>query len=190
MPLVYQHRRKDTNEVFYIGIGKSKKRAYTAIRRNPHWHNIVNKAGFEVDILIDGCTWKDACNIESGLIESYGRHDLGLGSLSNQTNGGDGGFGMIVSNEAKEKIRQYQLSLNKKGQPGRKQSDEVRDKIRQTLSGRNRPEEVKEKLRKPKSNKQNYSYPKSKIDCPYCGKQSQPATAYRFHFENCKNKVI
>jgi hypothetical protein len=27
MPIVYTHRRKDTNEIFYIGVGKSVKRA-------------------------------------------------------------------------------------------------------------------------------------------------------------------
>ena len=28
MAIVYQHRREDTNEVFYIGIGETLKRAY------------------------------------------------------------------------------------------------------------------------------------------------------------------
>jgi hypothetical protein len=31
---VYKHIRKDTNEVFYIGIGKTEKRAYNKICRN------------------------------------------------------------------------------------------------------------------------------------------------------------
>jgi hypothetical protein len=90
MAVVYQHRRKDNNNIFYIGIGKSRNRAYSKINRNKHWWNIVNKTGYEVDILIEGCTWKQACDIEKGIISSYGRADLGLGLLVNLTDGGEG----------------------------------------------------------------------------------------------------
>lgn len=189
MAIVYQHRRKDTNEVFYIGIGKNRKRAYEKYHhRNQHWKSIVAKYGYEADVLIEGIEWADACKIESGLILDYGRSDLNLGGLVNQTNGGDGGYGMILKPESKEKIRQFQLSLNKKGKPGRVQSDDIKDKIRKKLSGRKRPIEVLEKLKKPKSSTENYKKPKKKIECPHCGLQSQPALAYRFHFDNCKNK--
>lgn len=176
---------------FYIGIGKSEKRAY---QRNHHrsnyWKNIAAK-GYRVDIIFDDLTWEEACNKEKELISLYGRNNLSEdGLLCNLTDGGDGGFGVVVREDTKEKIRQYQLSLNKKGQPGRQQSDETKEKIRQTLKGTTRPEEVKEKMRKPRSNKANYSYPKSAISCPYCGKEAQPALAYRWHFENCKHKLI
>jgi hypothetical protein len=90
MAILYQHRRKDNNDIFYIGIGKSKNRAYSKINRNKYWHNIVNKIGYEIDILIDGCTWKQACEIEKDMISSYGRYDLGLGLLVNMTDGGEG----------------------------------------------------------------------------------------------------
>lgn len=45
MALVYKHIRLDTNQVFYIGVGKTDKRPYSKIYRNKHWHNVVNKAG-------------------------------------------------------------------------------------------------------------------------------------------------
>jgi len=189
MAVVYQHRRNDTNDVFYIGIGKDRKRSYSKHHRNKHWFNIVNKCGYSIDVLIDGCSWEDACEIEKGLISDYGRSDLGLGLLVNETDGGDGGFGIIVKEETREKIRQFQLSLNKKGKPGRKQTDDIKEKIRQSLKNRKRPIEVVEKLKKPKHDKTNYSYPKSKIECPYCGINAQPSLAYRWHFDNCKNKI-
>ena len=188
MAIVYQHRRKDTNEIFNIGIGRDRKRAYSKHHRNNHWHNVVNKVGYEVDILIDGICWGYAQEIERGMIKDLGRSDLGEGTLVNQTDGGDGGFGIIVKESTKEKIRNFQLSLNKKGKPGRKQSEEIKNKIKNTLKGTSRPEEVKAKLRKPKTNKENYSYPKGKIVCPHCSKEAQPALAYRWHFDNCKNK--
>ncbi len=34
MAIVYQHRRKDTNEIFYIGIGKNTNRAYNKYSRS------------------------------------------------------------------------------------------------------------------------------------------------------------
>ena len=48
---LYYHTRLDTNQVFYIGIGSSKKRAYSKSCRNKHWVNTVNKYGYEVQIL-------------------------------------------------------------------------------------------------------------------------------------------
>jgi hypothetical protein len=189
MAVVYRHIREDTNEVFYIGIGKTDKRAYNKFHhRSIFWKNIA-KNGFKVDIIFDDLTWSEACEKEKEFILIYGRRDLGLGSLVNMTDGGDGGFGVIVKDETKEKIRQYQLSLNKKGKPGRTQSEEVRRKIKETLTGRKRPEDVIQKMRKPKLNKENYSKPKQKIECPHCQMMSQPSLAYRWHFDNCKNKI-
>lgn len=187
MAIVYKHIRKDTNEVFYIGIGKSEKRAYDMKHHRSEFHQNISKRGVNVEIIYEGLTWKDACKKERQLIQSYGRRDLGLGTLVNMTDGGDGGYGMIMTDEAKEKIRQFQLSQDTpwKHRPVR---EEVKEKIRKTLTGRKRPEEVVEKLRKPKSNKENYSYPKQKIECPHCGKMAQPALAYRWHFNNCKTK--
>ncbi len=108
MAIVYQHRRKDTNDIFYIGIGKNKNRAL-AYGRNPHWNRVADKYGYEVDILIDGCTWEEACEIEKGLIKDYGRADLGLGKLVNLTDGGDGILGHkhsydTINNMSKERL--------------------------------------------------------------------------------------
>lgn len=41
MAIVYQHRRLDTNEVFYVGIGKTERRAYSIHGRSRHWSNVV-----------------------------------------------------------------------------------------------------------------------------------------------------
>lgn len=190
MAVVYRHIREDTNEVFYIGIGKTEKRAHEKHHhRSDFWKNIA-KNGFKADIIFDDLTWEEACEKEKEFILLYGRKDKGLGSLVNMTDGGDGGYGIIVKEETKEKIRLFQLSLNKKGKPGRKQSSEVREKIKNTLTGRKRPDDVIQKMRKPKPNKENYAKPKQKIECPHCEMLSQPALAYRWHFDNCKHKKI
>jgi hypothetical protein len=103
MAVVYQHIRKDTNEVFYVGIGKDVKRAYQKKSRNKYWNNIVNKAGYYVEIIYPNLEWKLACNMEQYLIEAYGRIDLGTGCLVNLTNGGDGTLGIKQSFDHIEK---------------------------------------------------------------------------------------
>lgn len=105
MIIVYQHRRLDTKEIFYIGIGNNIKRAYNKNNnRNNYWKNIINKTNYSVEILHDNLTWKEACIIEKLLISYYGRKDLGLGLLVNMTDGGDGCIGNIITQEHKDKI--------------------------------------------------------------------------------------
>ena len=44
MAVVYRHTHDD-GTIFYIGIGKKLKRAYTKDRRSPIWKYAVNKYG-------------------------------------------------------------------------------------------------------------------------------------------------
>ena len=128
MAYVYQHRRLDTNEIFYVGIAKSEKRFYSHHNRNVHWKRIAEKCGYEVDVLIRGCTWEDACKIEKGLIESLGRKDLRAGSLTNMTDGGEGASGIILSEESKCKI-----SLANRGEKNVMKNPKIAKKVSQKL---------------------------------------------------------
>jgi hypothetical protein len=151
MAVVYQHRRKDTNEVFYIGIGKTKQRVMSNINRNKHWHNIVNKYGYEADVLFEGISWEDACNVEIGMIECYGRRDLKLGNLVNLTDGGEGRVNVIVSEETKVKIgiasRNISDETRKKMSNSKKNiSDETRKKMSIAKKGIIPSEETRKKI--------------------------------------------
>ena len=184
--IVYQHRRLDTNKVFYIGIGKNLDRAYKKVSRNAHWHNIVNKAGFEADILIQGCSLFEACEIEIGMIESYGRQDLGLGMLTNQTNGGEGNFNPSIE----ERVRRgFKISKSNKGKKawnkGLSLSKSHIDKMRLAKIGKPRSEEIKLIL----SNKQK-GITKDIIECPYCNKVGGKPAMIRWHFNNCKQGIF
>lgn len=86
--VVYRHL-KPNGEVFYIGIGDSK-RAHSKKGRSQFWRRIVDKYGYEVQVLKENLTWEDACELECILIDYYGRRDLGLGNLVNLTDGGEG----------------------------------------------------------------------------------------------------
>lgn len=91
MAIVYVHKRKDTDEVFYVGIGKTEKRAYhKSARRYKPWNDFVKNHKYYVEITHRDVCWEEACSIEKYLIAFYGRRDLGLGTLVNMTDGGDG----------------------------------------------------------------------------------------------------
>lgn len=91
MIYVYQHIRRDKLEVFYVGIG-NKRRPYSKSIRSKHWHNVVSKAGYDVEILRTCNTFEEAGLWEKFFIKMYGRKDLNLGPLVNMTEGGYGGY--------------------------------------------------------------------------------------------------
>lgn len=66
---IYRHI-KPNGETFYIGIGSTKNfnRAYTKSSRNKYWHNIVNKYGYEVQILKNNINKEEADELEKILI--------------------------------------------------------------------------------------------------------------------------
>lgn len=115
MAIVYLHRRIDTGEPFYVGIGKTEKRAYETNRsRSDFWKSIINKHPFEVDIVKRNISWKDAIEIEKLLIEYYGRRDLDRGPLCNLTDGGEGSTGKKLSLKSIDKMGStvYQYTLD------------------------------------------------------------------------------
>lgn len=106
MAIVYRHIRLDTNEVFYIGIGKDEKRAYQIHnRRNIYWKNIVKHTEYLVEITHKDICYEEACSIEKYLISFYGRANKKEGKLCNLTDGGEGTLGAIVSEQTREKFR-------------------------------------------------------------------------------------
>lgn len=89
MAVLYRHL-KPCGEVFYIGIGKES-RAYEKYGRNEFWKRVVKKySNYEIQILKSDLTVEEAQELEIILIAWYGRRDLGLGTLVNLTDGGEG----------------------------------------------------------------------------------------------------
>jgi len=106
MACVYKHIRIDTNDVFYIGIGKTLNRAYSKYNRNKYWKNIVNKNNgvFLIELLHTDLTWEEACQKERQYIRQYGRSDICSGTLCNLTDGGEGISNLKHSEETRLKI--------------------------------------------------------------------------------------
>jgi len=118
---IYIHTRLDTQEVFYVGrgtVGKrvsgkcdtnTYKRAYVKHLANKYWMNITNSIPWEVIIVHDYLTWDESIELEKKYIKEYGRKDLGVGTLINFTDGGEGSRGAIASDYSKE-IQRVRMS--------------------------------------------------------------------------------
>ena len=79
---VYKHTRLKDGSTFYIGKGKGK-RFSSEKGRNDYWNRIVRKdGGFTVEILKEGLSNDEACELEIKLIS-----DIGLSNLSNLAEG-------------------------------------------------------------------------------------------------------
>lgn len=160
MAIIYRHIRLDTNEVFYIGIGVKEKRSRSKYGRNKYWKAIVDKHGYEIQVIKRNLSYNDACECERILIDWYGRKDLGKGNLVNLTNGGDTTEGYIFSQKTKNKIglanigRKHSLEINKK--KGRIGSWNHLIGQSPWNKGKKMDESYSKNMRKPKSNSDNH----------------------------------
>jgi hypothetical protein len=154
MSYIYKHIRPDTNEVFYIGVGVDERRINSNQSRNKFWKNIVNKHGIIREIIEDNLSWDDAIKREQYWIKFYGRKNNNTGRLCNMTDGGEGSYGRILSNETKQKIsesnkgkkmtneQKIKISEGNKGKPKPKPKD-FSEKMRNITTGKVRTEESK-----------------------------------------------
>lgn len=154
MAYVYRHIRLDKNQPFYIGIGSDKNysRAYWKHGRTRYWKNIVNKSGYDVEIILDNISWVDACRKEKEFILLYKKISDG-GLLVNLTDGGDGTIGLKpnITSERNKKISEtlknkYASGERKSALKGVSPSVETRNKISLKSTGRKHTEETKNKL--------------------------------------------
>lgn len=151
---VYFHKKKNTDEIFYVGKGRrwrwNEKRS-----RNKHWSNIVQKYGFDVSIVASDLSNEKACMLEKFLIQ-----ELGLDNLVNYTLGGEGSEGYKHSQETKNKMR------------GRKLTEEHRKKLSQRKienpsnywKNKTRDIETKQKISLKLSSEKRYDAEKLLID--------------------------
>lgn len=171
---IYQHRKKDTSEIFYVGKGK-KSRHLSESNRNKHWHNIVKKHGFYSEIIFNNLDEELALLIEKEVIDLYRKIQY---KLCNVTDGGEGvsglkhtnnskkimsdkAFGRLLSETAKQKISDYwkgkkrgafteehklKISEKRKIQKMKCVDEKTRNKISLANKGKKRTSEQKEKI--------------------------------------------
>jgi hypothetical protein len=165
---------------FYIGVGKDEKcgrypRAYSHQNRNKHWHSIIKKAEYRIDILMEDLEYGEAEEKEKEFIAIYRKANSNNGILCNLSDGGGGTLGVPISEEHKikiskfftgkklseshlEKMRNYKFTEEHKlnlsnSQKGRIVSEETRLKISKANKGHKMlPEQIeKMKISKRKS---------------------------------------
>lgn len=128
---VYRHIREDKNIPFYIGIGCLKNygraKQKDKDKRNSYWNRIVGKTKWKVEIILDGLTKEEASEKEKEFIKLYGRVDNSTGILCNMTDGGDGTFGVVFTEDRRIKLRESKIG-NLNPSFGVKQSQETRNK--------------------------------------------------------------
>jgi hypothetical protein len=147
---IYYHL-KPCGEVFYIGIGNDK-RPNSKQNRNKYWHNIIEKYGYEVQVLKNDLSWEDAIELEILLISWFGRKDLKLGTLVNMTDGGEGNKNIVMTPESnmKRSLALKGIPKTNRGVKRKGHSQETKDKMSLSKKGvKTQPhsEERKAKMR-------------------------------------------
>lgn len=125
--MVYRHVRLDTNEPFYIGIGKGK-RPWSKYQRSDWWRRIVKNSEYRVDILWENVDRDFAVKKEMEFIELYGRKDKEKGTLCNMTDGGDGGYGTSWTEERRKNHVEFMKKF--------RHSEESKEKMSRNNKGR------------------------------------------------------
>ncbi len=133
---VYEHCRRDTGAVFYVGKG-SGRRARCTQGRNRYWRNVARKAGWSMRIVFRTEDEELAFLAEQELIR---RHRL-LGSpLVNQTEGGEGMAGYTFPAEVLERRAEAQRGQKRptvaEKLRGRSKSPEHRRKLSEAHRGK------------------------------------------------------
>jgi hypothetical protein len=125
MYYVYQHKRNDTNAVFYVGKGKGY-RCNQKTGRNIYWHRVASKHGYSIEKVVTDLDEELALLAEYELIDQYKRLNI---ALSNLVDGGEGTSGYKFTPEQIENLKsahvgkkhsaetKAKMSLAKKGKP-------------------------------------------------------------------------
>jgi len=124
MYYVYQHRRNDTNAVFYVGKGKGY-RCNQKTGRNIYWHRVANKHGFSVEKIVTDLDEDLALLVEYELIDQYKRLNF---ALSNLSDGGEGSSGYKFTPEQIENLKAAHV--------GKKHSAETKAKMSAAKKGK------------------------------------------------------
>lgn len=173
---VYEHRRNDTNQIFYVGKGSGNRLNSTrATHRNIRWLRTTKKAGgFYATKIIDKVDEELAFFVEMERIDQLKR--IGF-DLCNITNGGDGLAGFKHSQDSIKK-------MSVKWKPGRVMSQKQRDSISNSMKSRIYSEETLRKMSEAQLGKKHSLESRQKMCKAQAGKNKGIIRSQEF-----KNKI-
>ena len=203
----YIYQDPERNVPMYVGKGKDK-RARIHLRKatNIRFRNRITALkmiGLSPIIEVFEMPDEDAAlKEEVRLIALYGRVDLGLGTLYNGTNGGEGKTGYVTSEETKLKIGLANKNASKetkikqsswiRDEVLRKKISEARIKYNSQLSEEEKIERARRLSKECLSLETRDKMSKSAkarpaLTCPHCGKVGKVPGIRKHHFEFCKS---
>jgi len=138
---VYQHKRADSGEVFYVGKGHGKR--ITSRGRNEYWKRIVEKHGLLVELVRDNLTESEAFDLEVELIRKYRSQGI---KLSNMTDGGEGTVGRVTTDESRVNYSKSRLG-EKNPMFNKSHAPEIKSLISEASKRNHAKTEYKEKVR-------------------------------------------
>lgn len=142
--VLYFHINSISGEVFYVGIGNID-RPYIKSKRSKFWNNIVKKYGYDIIIEETNLSWEKACELEIYWIKRIGRRDLGLGTLVNLTDGGDGTNNVVLTDQTRQKMSIAQIGKT------RLVTDDHKKNLSKSLLGKTKTDSHKNNISKSKS---------------------------------------
>lgn len=212
---VYVHRKADTNEVFYVGKGRSRRAYEKGTRRNDYWNRTFAIHGRNIEFIEQGLTEVEAFKCECELIDLLKKEEL---RLCNLTDGGEGSSGhkhteedlkkMSESQKGKTMTDEHKANMRKpKSEEGRaaiaeaqrklrasgyKPSEESNNKRSKTLMGRTSPMKgvVRSEESKKKQSESLIGRVLNRKVCTHCNRDIPVNVIERFHNDNCKMKEV
>jgi hypothetical protein len=155
---VYIYIDPRNNEPFYVGKGKGRRYKYHLnMAKSNLYHKESNgpkinkirdilEVGMEpmIEIFRD-LDENDSFRMEMDLISKYGRIDLGTGTLTNLSGGGEGQSGWIPDDDYRKRMSDSTRG-EKNGMFGKNQSNETKEKIKNKALGREVSESTRKKM--------------------------------------------
>lgn len=145
MYTVYQHKNKVNGKMYFGITGRNPEDRFgkdgSGYQSSPHFYSAIQKYGwdaFEHNILYEGCTKEQACELEKMLILKYRTQDRERGY--NVLEGGDA---PVIPPEIREKMS---LALRGNTNGAHPCADEAKRKISAAIKGKPFTEEHKQRL--------------------------------------------
>lgn len=181
---VYEHTRRDTGAVFYVGKG-SGYRLRVAQHRGKHWRGIVRKHGYDARIVFETDDEELAFLAEQELIDKYRRQGV---TLVNVTSGGGGMVGWHPSPDTVAKRAEKQRGQRRPATSaklrGRPKSAEHRRKLAEARRGKKHTAETRALM-----SRQRQGRKLPMVTCTCCGRLLTVANAARWHMDNCRERA-